>query len=604
MCGILVQEKISDSLEDEYRFQHVLESLSHRGPDSTNFDIAKNYYLGFTRLSILDLTSNSNQPYSRYGLTVLFNGEIYNHLALRTKLRSLGFVFQSDGDAEVILLLIYHYGHEQAISMLEGMFSIVISCDHSPILHLVRDRVGIKPLWYSFTDRGALCVSSEVRQLLQLCPTTPNLSVISDFLISGDMYHDLLSFYNNICQFPPGIIASYYPGSKEFTYTSYWQPPSYSPPTSHNYPGPEPLRHLLSQIVNEHFSCDVPVGIALSGGIDSTILAALSNPSSSIHAYSLAGSTGLAEHQLIDQTIHELKHINHTYVETRPFETITTLRSLIWSFSQPFRASQTLYQYALRKVASEQGIRVLLTGDGADEVFGGYTYGIPYYIASLLISYPHEICQEYCTQLAPLTSFTPSELFSYSLLIQRNGICYQSLTTPPIPVNSLQRDIKSYYAPHTLREFSLNRLFLDPVPYWNTVEDLISMSVSIETRLPFLDARLLNAVFSYPDHLHYSHGSNKFLLRLISDDILPDHIKTLPRKYQKPGATPYLIYDCFSSTLLDFLCGPDPLRFIDPNLALNRFSRDLESRNVTNSDFWFRLLGYFLWLDTRNDLSW
>ena len=303
------------------------------------------------------------------------------------------------------------------------------------------------------------------------------------------------------------------------------------------------IRNEMLHTMDLHLQSDVPIGLALSGGIDSSILASYYAQKSEFKAYSLRFNDVAPEKHLIEETVRDLG-LNHQYVEVSEFENIETIEKIIDHIGKPFRASQTIYQYALRNAASKDGIRVFITGDGADEVFAGYSYSVPYAIADMLSDHRDSEAVQMANSMELFTGIAAEELLKSANHILVSGINYGS----PIELdeklfkkeaNEITRDNKNKV--FGMSDFLRHRLLISPIPYWLAVEDSISMMTSIESRVPYLDHELINVAWKFNKDKFITNSVTKFPLRACMDSYIPDHVINEKVKFQRPGRDSYLV---------------------------------------------------------------
>ena len=265
------------------------------------------------------------------------------------------------------------------------MFAVGIYSKKTGKLTIARDRLGIKPLFYRITNKNNIQVSSDIRSLLDLSTSSKlavNRNEILRYLMTGSMHESRETFYEDIKSVAPGEIIEI---DNTKTQQCIKTDGFYNPPHIDYYRNSsisnEELSEEIEHTLDLHVQSDMPIGLALSGGIDSTILASYYKDKTQFKAYSLLFPDSNPENYLIDKTVNTL-NLEHEYVEIENYENIDCITKLISYIGQPFRASQTIYQYALREASGKDGNPVFLTGDGADEVFAGYSYAVPYAISS------------------------------------------------------------------------------------------------------------------------------------------------------------------------------------------------------------------------------
>lgn len=600
MCGILVAANLGQA--HERAFDAALLLQRHRGPDSQRMLRLGSSVLGFARLSIIDLHECSMQPIRQQHITLVMNGEIYNYLELRTRLLAEGIEFRSHGDAEVLAAAIASWGPERAFREARGMWACVAHDQRDGTLIAARDRVGIKPLWWAHTKHG-LTLSSEIKSIIALDPAMRELDVgaASAFVAHGVLDEHDRSFHRHIRAFPAGHWARFQSQDRTVESQPFWQ---LNLNASEKPQSIEELRECLAHTVALHMQSDVPVGLTLSGGLDSTILCHDAMKAGNLACYSLQHPVAEAENPVIDQTV-RLWNLKHTYVPCADAESTGCIDELLRLMDQPFRATQTLYQYAIRKAAAADGVRVLITGDGADEVFGGYTECIPHAVAGQLRLGKTTEAAALAAGMADFTGRSADWLLKRASVILteneagRNPVA-RVPAFDPAPFLATQADKNNsfdtpLFPSRNLKEYLAYRLQKTPMPYWLRVEDGTSMGVSIETRVPYLDHVLIEAAFAWPEEAFLAGFRNKSLLRGAAATILPDHVANQAKKYQRPGSAQRLVFQSLPQEILSTLAENDPSGIVETKACHEAFARELASGRTENADFWFRVFVFLRW---------
>lgn len=568
MCGFLVCFNFEGELPDPGLFGQALELQRHRGPDDSRIRSFKTGTMGFNRLSIIDLSTAANQPLSYGPLTLVFNGEIYNYIELREELKKAGASFASSGDAEVLAAAIVAWGPEKAFRKARGMWAAVAYDQVTNQIIVSRDRVGIKPLWYARVGKN-WAFSSEIKSLLRLFPSTRagDPDVLRDYLSTAALDLRDRTFFSKIKSFPKGTYSVLRDGS-ELEPLPFWELEILTRGTYR----PENLKAILEETIRQHLRSDVPIGLALSGGLDSTILAYFAHREAQMKFFSVVPPNSADESPLINETV-RLWGLDHEYIPCSDAERPETVDCLIATLDQPFKAAQTLYQYAIRKAAADRGIKVFLTGDGADEVFGGYTKCLPYYMAGLI----------------------GSARFIEAALQARAFSWFAGLSLSRILYHGLREYLRKYpRSPSPLKTYLKKRLLEEPMPYWLRVEDGISMAVSLETRVPYLDHVLIEYAFSQEDADLMRDGKNKFMLRESMKEVLPKHVYEMPRKMQRPGSAKYLIFKALNEAAADAFASRGN-EVVDGRINVDEYRKDqAEGRNA---EFWLRAYLAARWHD-------
>jgi asparagine synthase (glutamine-hydrolysing) len=491
-------------------------------------------------------------------LTLVFNGEIYNYLELRAELEREGLHFRSHSDTEVLLQAWQAWG-EAALPRLVGMFAFVLLDRRTGRLHGARDAFGIKPLYYHVGSQG-LCFASEVPALQALRGGRPELDwqVAYDYLVHGSYDTGESTFFRDVRALPPGHSFSYDLAAGELALKSWWQPRIAPVQTLSLDDAAQELRRLLLDSVRLHLRSDVPLGAALSGGLDSSAIVACMRhlePDAPLHTFSfIASGSAVSEERWVDMVNARARATSHK-IEIAPQELAADLDDMIAAQGEPFGSTSIYAQYRVFRLAREHGMVVTLDGQGADELCGGYV-GYPGprvrslvdagqwgHAASFLRSWgtwPGRSAVEGLK--AAVAEYTGEEVYQWlrrlnggqaapawldAAVLKENGV---SLRFPhPRPVVTapgrrlcaeLARSLHGVGLPGLLRHGDRN-----------------SMRFSVESRVPFLTPALADFLLTLPeDHLVASNGETKHLLRRAMKGLVPDEV--LNRRDKIGFATP------------------------------------------------------------------
>ena len=575
MCGIAGILKLDRSGIDAQIFKNFSDSLYTRGPDDFGFlglsgtstvkvsrhpDELLNPWLGLVhrRLAILDLSEAGWQPMvtpdGRYA--IVFNGEIYNYLELQVELKSLGYTFHSHSDTEVLLAAYAHWGIE-ALNRLVGMFAFVILDTQKRSIFLARDFFGIKPLYYTHWRNG-FAFASEIKALLQIPDLNRQVNPQSlyDYLRFGFTDHGGETLLANIHQLP----AAHYleislDSPSEFKPVRYWQVNLNNRLEVSFEAAAQQLREIFLNNVRMHLRSDVPVGAALSGGIDSSsIVMAMRylEPDLELHTFSyIANDPKLNEERWIDIIAQKSNSISHK-IHATPEQLVQDLDHLIYAQDQPFGSTSIYAQRQVFQLARETGITVMLDGQGADEILGGYRFYMGGRLASLIRNGRWDRAIQFLQQAAKLPDANPLKvaIISGGLLLPKSfqGSARKLIGEEFSPAWLsdawfIERDTKlSYFLGGQSKEVlkdqlheSMNNTLLALLRY----EDRNSMAFSIESRVPFLTPALVNFLFSLPEEYIISPDcTSKSIFRQAMQGIVPDQI--LARRDKIGFGTPEL----------------------------------------------------------------
>lgn len=534
MCGICGIYDIKNKLQDRQRLLDDMNGAQvHRGPDSRGTFIEGPAGLGHVRLSIIDLSSGGYQP-MQYGdrYVMVFNGEIYNYIEIRDELIKAGYAFHTSSDTEVVLAAYDHWG-EKCLDRFNGFWAIAIYDRKTNDLFLSRDRFGVKPLYYTNLP-GYLVFASELKSLLRDddIRRTANDTVIFDYLVNGFVDCTDETFFDGIYRLPAGCFMRVdLSGSQKIS--RYYEVP-YSEQLIGDVTDDMVMefRHLFQDSVRLRLRSDVPVGSCLSGGLDSSSIVCESsrqlkerNAGSGQKTFSSCyiGDPN-DERQFIDAVV------SRTGVDAQfTYPTGDTLFSdldhLIYTQDEPFVSTSMYASYCVMKLAHENGVRVLLDGQGADEILCGYRKARVYYIKRLM----HEM----------KLGRAAKEIFYYlpymrkgknvSLSADLNMIRQFMGKTSSSDIR--HRYLESGFSDRTLtssyennERFLLNDFDRIVLPALLRYVDRNSMAFSIEDRLPFLDYRLVEYAMNLPLNAKISDGYSKALMRKALD--MPDIIRS------------------------------------------------------------------------------
>ena len=552
ICGIIFNNK--KVLKDRPdMIKSMTEVMHHRGPDDSGVYLDDWLGLGHRRLSILDLTPTGRQPMSDDSddIVIVMNGEIYNHLELRKQLEEKGYKYKGTSDTETVLYGYRQWG-AQLFSKLNGIFALAIYDKKSGKLVLVRDRFGVKPLYYSLKDGPVF--ASEIKSILT-SGISPHLDYTSlhEFLYYGYAL-DNRTLFKDIYKVLPGQLIEI---SKDGTirYSNFWQPELL---LNNSKPIPESqaieqTRSLLEKAIARQLMSDVPVGIFLSGGIDSSAVTAFATQhyDQRIRTYS-AGfdfDNGHNELPLAKKIAHQFNTEHHELM-IRGKHLPHIIETLVKQHDEPFSDAANIPLYLLTKEV-RGSCKVILQGDGGDELFGGY----PRY--QLLQKYHFYKWGLKATRgLTPLlpSGFIKNKIARFSPVFnERNeGRFYAKLLTieseektpvkvlhPSLQLRVLNTNPFEYYESVHKRFESINSrtqkmLWIDtqiilPDQFLEKV-DKSTMANSVEVRVPFLDNNLASFVMSLPANMKVKGGTKKYLLKKALQGILPDEILHGPKK--------------------------------------------------------------------------
>lgn len=526
MCGITgVIERHGNPADC---IETMTDSMLHRGPDGSGTYNGHGFAFGHRRLAIVDLSIAGKQPMhyqDRYVIT--YNGEIYNHVELRQELQAAGYSFLSDTDTEVIMAAYDCWG-TAALNKFNGMWAFVLYDKEKDQFLMSRDRFGIKPFYY-YQDKERFIFASEVKAILLHPDVEPkaNRSYLDDYLSSGQREYAKETAFQNIYRFTNACYALLDKSAigSELQEHTFWQlnvsdqPATFSMETARQYA--QQYYELLEDSVRLRLRADVKVGSALSGGLDSSSIVYLINQQlraqgrtelqetfSSV--YKSPETKDCDESEFIDLLAVELQ-VNSNQIEPCEADIPAFHRDMIWSMENPPESSSMSGWHTFLKVKQE-GVTVTLDGQGADEQLGGYLLYIPVYLTSLSLP---DFYRE-------LRHFWPipgvkKQLFQAFVI----NHCRQVFG---------QKNVRRFIKWTRGYDYELNlnrRLAQDTLgPLLNLIHasDHVSMAHSIESRMPFMDYRMVEFLASVPACYKLHNGWTKYIARLAFDGKLPDEI--------------------------------------------------------------------------------
>lgn len=544
MCGFAGVVSTDKLATEQQVIEYASAVLQHRGPDSNGFytNEAKTVALGHRRLCIIDKSPAAAQPMGYAGrYHLVFNGELYNYLEIKRELEKEGSCFHSQSDTEVLLAAYATWG-KNCLQQFDGAFAFAIWDEREQELFAARDRFGEKPFFF-FQDNDCFLFTSEMKALWQMgVPKEVNRSMLYNFLTIGYVTNPADSsetFYSNIYKLPAAHSLTYSLAKKQLTTELYWQAHIDVNENITEEEATKKFEQLFAQSIEKRLRSDVPVGTSLSGGLDSsTIVAFCANEKASqyTHHCFTASFDGFEK----DETHHAArvaKHFNlhHHTTTVQEHEVVSLMHKIAQVQEEPFSSASVLAQYKVFEAARQQGIPVLLDGQGADEVLAGYH---KYYKWQWLELYRQGRLGK-SVELAAAHALGVKEKFGL-----KNKL---AALLPEFSTSILQ----SQKAKAAYRHSDLNREFafenkqnlyystpttfdLNGALYYNTfvngLEELLrladrnSMAHSVEVRLPFLQHQLVEFLFTLPPHFKIHRGWTKWLLRKTVEDRLPIEI--------------------------------------------------------------------------------
>jgi asparagine synthase (glutamine-hydrolysing) len=623
MCGIAGIFKSASKFCSDKILNLMRDSVRHRGPDDLGIQrfmrLNNDYIMTFEseinwqvallhrRLSILDLSPAGHQP-MQYAdsLWIAYNGEVYNYVELRAELEQFGHVFKSTSDTEVILASYAEWG-PNCFERLRGMWGLILFDMRRNEIILCRDRLGIKPL-YVWKSDGLVAVASEIKQFICLPNFKPQLNPVAaaEYLYTG--YEDQsCSFFKDVQPILPGTWQKLSLDTLTLsTPQPYWWPENIQESIDDEREAAKRFTDCLRESVQLHLRSDVPVGCALSGGLDSSSIAILVNEIQDSHDEPFHTFTStfpgerIDERNYVDVVTQAIKSQPH-FVTPDPVQFLNDWPRFVWMHDEPVGSLSVYASYCIARRTSELGVPVSLNGQGGDEILSGYWQTYFMYLRSLAMQ--ADLSGFAGHLLGSIFGGNPNILVQIPIMLRR----YRSRSQPgtsfrlrsPLnePVKNLLDHIISLDT-KSRRVYEIRHQFL---PRLLKYDDRNSMAFSVEGRYPFLDHELIELCLSFKPRVLYRRGWTKWPLRKGLVNILPKEV--LFRKTKFGFETPQDRWICgpLRKTLEYWLEQDRPAwKYIDHKtvLGLADHTWQLQGKNEESGQALFRIFAFDHWLET------
>jgi asparagine synthase (glutamine-hydrolysing) len=611
MCGIMAAFNLNGiNYINQKTLMNSIESVEHRGPDNISFHRDENCFLGHARLSIIDTEKSANQPYAYEDLLLTYNGEIFNYIELKDELIGLGYKFSTVSDTEVIIKAFHCWG-AKCLNKFNGMWAFVIYNKKNKTIFVSRDRFGQKPLFVSFVG-GTYFFSSEAHQLLDYTDHKPNFNTIQKFLKEGGFESEGQTFFSDIEEFPK---AHYFVISKKniksYRYWSY--PTGKSKKTTVKCF--QDFEDLLEDAVRIRLRSDVPVGLLLSGGVDSSIIASivkdLLKNNNKLQTFTYSSGDKFDETKYAKSVVKKLDfELNIRTQDNTAKNYINRLENLVKKMGRGHSSPSIVSIDYLYQSASEKNIKVLLDGQGADELLAGYKPVFFELLATQLFQ------RKFLQVFYNIRNFLSPKDSSGNNVIEEIILFFRNIL--PFWARSIMRRIYGYeklfsnvkhkekksrivheVAMHKRNPNALNRLLqkqhsngLENLLFYG---DIIAMNNSIENRSPFMDHRLVEFCFKYDEILKIYNKKEKAALKFSSHYL--KFVKVLDRnkigfdsniKFETKNKmirilrkSSILSWPIFSRSFSKFLSGDLPISEKYERLLFRAFQVHLWQKNFT-----------------------
>ena len=623
MCGISGMFYFDSNVQLE---QDILlkmnNSIIHRGPDNGNIKILGHVGLGHRRLSILDLSENGNQPMQTDDerFTIIYNGEVYNFLELKEDLKILGYSFNSTTDTEVILKAFQEYGTD-CFAMLNGMFALAIYDKKDNLLYLSRDRYGVKPLYF-YKDEQKFLFGSEIKVIKTFddLELSLNYQALSEYLWFGNPLGNL-TFYNEINEVNSGTYIIV--GSNTFVEKKYFDINSIEESKLSESQIIDQVRNLLEDSVKRQLISDVPVGIFLSGGIDSSAITAFASRhyKGKLKTYSIDFDYDKGVNELpMAKNIAEKFGTEHHEIHISGTDIIEVIELLVKIHDEPFADAANIPLYLISKKIKGE-VKVVLQGDGGDEFFGGYSrYNTLnnskkwkfFSFISSLISLTGTTNSRILRLKRFLEAISEKESFRRNALLltmeSKSSNPYLVLSDKIREKVSIKDSFKRYkevYSQYPKEKNKIQAMFYSDTQiilkdtFFEKVDKSV-MANSLEVRVPFIDNILTDFILSVPASIKTKNSVQKYILKKALRGILPEEVLD---GLKKGFGVPYSQW--LKTTLAEYFCQQIQTKkassFLNTNEVLRLFN--LHKKNKGNYGFLlWKVFILAIWLN-NNDIN-
>jgi len=504
MCGFVgkvSRESLGD--KDEIQIKKMLDLIYHRGPDDTSFRVKPEFVFGFQRLSIIDLKERSNQPMTdeQTGVCMVFNGEIYNYKEVKSTLQKDGVNFDTTSDSEVALKAYVHRG-ENFTDLLEGMYAIAIydPRDHKTVLY--RDPLGIKPLYY-YKDKNSVFFASEIKSFAPVLDNQPNYTQLSEYCIFGCL-SGRETLFCDIMQVLPGEAVTVSESLSISTRIFYDSTESFFLPLDRKL-STKDLAEFTEQIIHSHTNCDVTFGCQLSGGLDSSLITSIATKAETrLKTFSVSVNHKILDERKNQEIVADRFGTKHHRYDLGQNELFASMAEATWAMDYPLFHPNIPPCDRICNSAKQEGVKVLLAGDGADELFGGYGWHLD-----------------------------SNNRFDFSHYEQIDRTVYASSVNNPLLVNRLlncnppslteRKEVASRFEIEGDAKLALDQKF--NLQKWLQRQDRMGMRNSIEVRVPFCSVALFEMINPLSFAEKTDRGSEKkAILKKIAKSYLPEEI--------------------------------------------------------------------------------
>jgi len=625
MCGIngIAFSSRSGRVVSREVLERMRDVITHRGPDDDGLLIDGRVGLGHRRLSIVDVAAG-HQPMTNEdaSLHITYNGEIYNHADYRESLEAKGHIYSTHCDTETILHLYEEHG-AACVDYLRGMFAFAIWDQRKQELFIARDRLGVKPLYYVHTDDGSLYFGSEIKTLLEARAVKPelNYAVLSDYLAnhapSGEE-----TLFRGVKRLLPGHVMTWRDG--ELSIRRYWDVDFSKDDVRDDQTYIKQWSELFRESVRLRLMADVPLGMFLSGGIDSSAIAAVMSGmvSEPIKTFSVAFAEREANELEYARLVADAYKTNHHEIVVSPEQFFAALPRLVWHEDEPLAHPSSVALYFVSRLAS-QHVKVVLTGEGSDEMLAGYgryrrtiwNLALGQRYNKFTPSVARDTIRKQIERMMPGGRMRQKLMRTFLVLSpELESIYFDNFAVFPAPMQQNMftretmdriRGVDPYVELRRLLERTKDLSLLDGLLYADIKtylhellmkQDQMSMATSIESRVPFLDHKLVEFTAKMPDAMKLRGGTTKYVLRESMKGVLPEKILSrskmgfpvpIGRWFRGPFKSVIDEYVLSERALSRGIFAPDFVRHI---VSLHQAGEDHSERlwSLLNFEMWLR----------------
>lgn len=542
MCGLFgVAQTLDLSVAQIYKADNARDKLAHRGPDNSSSWVSDKVYIGHRRLSVMDISESANQPMHSQSAVITANGEIYNYKALREELEIHGYKFNSHSDSEVILHGYEHWGATVLSHKMDGMYAAVILDLTKNQLVFIRDRVGIKPLYYYF-DTDTIVWASELKAISEYMGAD-KLEIDNTSIVDFLLYRYIpapKTIFQKVYKLEPAQILKIDLDSFSISKKRYWSIEGTEISDSHENIKAQFLK-LFQESVSEQLISDVPLGLFLSGGIDSSAVAAFATKQRELNSFSIGFDDPIKDESYYSKLVATFINSKHHSHQVSDSEVSKLAKKLPDWFDEPFGDTSAIPTWLVSHLARRE-VTVALSGDGGDELFGGYKWYEKFdRLRSLQRWFPFKT--RYGVKLP---RFVPKRR-TLELLSIRDPLVLYSRIRKGLPMQALRKWMAELKVPSSYDPYWAYRAWYKPslgnkkaaqLIDFNTYlpddilvkVDRVSMDLSLECRPPFLSKKLVEFAFSLPESFIYLNDELKGGLKYALRDVLPEIILNRPKQ--------------------------------------------------------------------------